>query len=293
MVLRNLLGLGLGLAIMGAFRHADQSQHRGASIDWTAAWLLAGGLCVAIPFGVTALQQLDGVRCFHEVLGAIRRIRDTVPGQHALLGGQIATSSAPLLRAPLSGRACVYHGVEVQRWPGAKSSAEWTSFHEAWSMIPFVVKDDSAALLVSTPENAPRAHAWCCAFLDAEIARAARVYTSNEGVAALPDEARAFLTSQEGLGVQLVNEERLRVIEVALCEGDLVTVGGAISAHGSESVYRSGALELAELRSLHPMSPADLLWLDALGRRTFLVLCACALVGFATLILGLLRLGLG
>ena len=289
-----------------------------AHADFSLAPLEAFATLMSCPAGGALLAAAWRYHkaCWPRKLGSIVSTLRRVPIASAPRDGSNAVAIegvvAPVadgasLMAPVSGAACVYYWVRIEHqnpapWPGLVRS-DWWVLDDRAKLRSFVVADDSGFVRVeplldradpSIPSIEP-------VDFDLAIATRATVHESAAGFAGLPPSARAYIEGELADRAELWREHRLRVTEVYLRAGDVVSVFGRIKdrIEGAGAFRTQGTEHLgvlsgfpAELRVV-PASLAELRWLRRFDLAVVVFLVSCAVLAWVAFVLGMARMSGG
>jgi hypothetical protein len=223
------------------------------------------------------------------------------------LEGSVASSAlGTVLRSPLGGLPCVYHRVMVDEWqmkeaPYSKKDGTWFERDYRFRFTPFVVSDGSGFVLIkplSTDGEFETSSSRDPVYVDRPsekrvmarpIFPGVTVYESISGVTGLPPTARAYVEANREHLKRFTDSPRIRVTEVLLREGDLVSAVGALAEQVTPAgSYREEGSERIPIMTeaigvprVIPASLADLRWLATFHRRVELSLIATAILSLA------------
>jgi hypothetical protein len=145
-----------------------------------------------------------------------------------LVEGRVAcTAQRSPHSAPLDGGPCVYHRVLVEQWsPHPSRRDSWTILSDQRCIGPLNVIDESGFVLVERSGQAEGA--------DDPVEGDLRLFShviehdSPTGLRGLAPEARAYVETNRKVLAGLDAERRLRVTELVIREGDVVSLVGAV-----------------------------------------------------------------
>ncbi len=241
-------------------------------------------------------------------------------GVKVAVGGRVGRASdAPELSAPISGSPCVYYRIQLEHSAKDKLSRVAASLAAPLAsserLVRFVVADESGFVLVDpgadvealpddtdsprvavlsvyvelSPRVAPGASA-----ADVELSPQVAVYTSVAGCRGLPPVAQTYLETvrkrlPERDFARLMDMEttRVRLTEVILREGDIVSVTGNMEERQEPGAYRESRLRaMSHPCTVNLAGPDELAWLDRFDRRFAAVLWAVAVAGMLAFLYG-------
>ncbi len=175
-------------------------------------------------------------------------IKDAPSGERVLLNGSVMFLHSTVV-GPASGRQGVHCRLQIQVESHNDKAPPWIPRHtREWSST-FLLEDDLGG---SLRLDGGRVHAG------SELSELTLVYESKTGVTGLSDQLQHYI--QENKISFKESEQRIRVAESVLGEGDELTIIGHLTAPPTQasSLYRTGEPEPRELIGVELMMPISL-----------------------------------
>gem|GEM_PF-4921239 len=294
------------------WRHATEYEPDGSK-ELTLT-LLVSGMAATIWFFACAYTKADRLR--RPLVGVPSLVRVPIAkAAHdgstlaAIEGRVTRTAQGPEMASPLSDVHCLYHRVRVDTWRLVPRGVDpWSSHYDRWQLEPFVVDDGSGFVLIEPYKREDGT--MDPVEVDVQISSRVTIHESPSGLRGLPEHARAYIEANREHLPYLKDDQRVRVTEVLLREGDVVSVigpieervvqAGAYRADGAERILVMDGwprnLSDANRNRTYPwlrVLPArleELRWLVAFHRRLTVALVVGGVLGLAAMGLGLARM---
>lgn len=293
-------GLALGIFVLD--RHDGKSHSREPATLYLFVPIVGGLVAAALTVMVAASHRKGRWPQLNPALHPIHdlarvpiaaALRDT--SNWIAMEGRVAPARLDAgIAAPLSGSRCLYYCVVVEEWwPQPNGSVfengEWSEIHRQWKIQPFAVTDESGFLLVDPCEELQKLDP---VEVHTDFCSALAVHESRAGLQGLSAVARAYVEATSAERVALPGaEKRIRVTEIAIREGDMVSVLGSVEQRVEQAIAfrEEGGQRVLAMAGIPLVLPArldDIRWLVAFHRRFMLalivgVVLALGVVGFA------------